>query len=334
MSKADAAAAVLLIGITFYTVFGGADFGAGFWSLAAGGSGQGRRARDLIDSSIGPVWEANHVWLIFVLVILWTAFSTAFASIMSTLFIPLSLAALGIVFRGSGFAFREVARKHWTHGLAEWMFGLSSILTPFFLGTVVGAIAGGRVPVGNAAGDALTSWFNPLSLVIGALFVVAGAYLASVFLISEAHLRGSDELERYFAKRASVIAAVAGLVSVGGIFALEADAHYIFARLTAQALPLVLASLSFGVAVLVLINSGHRRWLRPLAVAAVVAIVWGWGVAQFPYLLPESLTISAGAGTSTTLTMVFLVFGIAVLLVLPAIGLLYALQQKSRLEAE
>ena len=111
MSKADAFAVVLWVGVTLYAVFGGADFGAGFWSLLAGSGERGRRARSLIDWAIGPVWEANHVWLIFILVVLWTAFSAAFAAIFSTLFIPLSLAALGIVLRGSGFAFQRVAQK-------------------------------------------------------------------------------------------------------------------------------------------------------------------------------------------------------------------------------
>jgi cytochrome bd ubiquinol oxidase subunit II len=334
MSKADAAAAILWVGITFYTVFGGADFGAGFWSLIAGGSELGQRARRLIDWAIGPVWEANHVWLIFVLVILWTAFSTAFGSIMSTLFIPISLAALGIVFRGAGFAFHEVARRDWAGRLSEWLFGVSSILTPFFLGTVVGAIAAGRVPVGNAEGDPITSWLNPLSLSIGVLFVATGAYLAAIFLITDARHRGDDELSRYFARRATVAAAATGVVAVVGLIELHAEARYIFDRMTAEALPLVIVSLLSGLAALVLLYRGSTRVLRPLGIVAVVAIVWAWGVAQFPYLLPEDLTISAGAGTSATLTMIFLVFGVAVVLVLPAIGLLFVLQQRSHLESE
>src|SRR5947207_15009219 len=153
-----------------YAVFGGADFGAGFWSLLARGE-RDRRPRDLIDWAIGPVWEANHVWLIFVLVFLWTGFSSAFEAIFSTLFIPLSLAALGIVLRGSGFAFQHTARRPGGRAAAVACFGLASVLTPFSMGTVVGAVAGGRVPVGNATGNDLTSWLNPLSLVIGALFV-------------------------------------------------------------------------------------------------------------------------------------------------------------------
>src|SRR5690348_12679247 len=147
MSSADAVAAMLWTGVTAYAVFGGADFGAGFWSLVAGRGEEGERARELVDWAIGPVWEANHVWLIFVLVVLWTGFSAAFESIFSTLFIPLSLAALGIVLRGSGFAFHKAAHRLRGRAIWERLFGLSSLLTPFFMGTVVGAIAAGKVPV-------------------------------------------------------------------------------------------------------------------------------------------------------------------------------------------
>lgn len=328
MSSADAVAAVLWIGVTAYAVFGGADFGAGFWSLVAGGGERGRRARELVDWAIGPVWEANHVWLIFVLVVLWTGFGTAFASIFSTLFIPLSLAALGIVLRGSGFAFQHTARRLRGRAVAERLFGLSSLLTPFFMGTVVGAVAGGRVPVGNAAGDAVTSWTGPLSLVIGALFVATSAYLAAVFLVSDARRAGAHDLERYFTARALAAAVVAGALAVAGIVALHADARYLYDGLTGDALPLVVVSALCGAGVLLLLRRGTQRGARPFAVGAVVAVVWGWAVAQHPYLLPKVLTIDAGAAPSATLTSLLIVFGVAVVLVLPSIALLFTLAQR------
>jgi len=330
VSRADAVAVILLIGVTMYAVFGGADFGAGLWSLLAGG--RGRRPRDLIDWAIGPVWEANHVWLIFVLVVLWTGFSSAFEAIFSTLFIPLSLAAFGVVLRGAGFAFHHTARRAGGRALAETLFGLASVLTPFFLGTVVGAIAGGRVPVGNATGDAVTSWLNPLSILIGALFVATGAYLAAVFLVSDARRAGAPDLERYFATRALVAAVVAGALAAVDLVFLHRDARYIFDRLTDKGLPLVILSLLCGIAVLVLLHRGVRRGARPLAVGAVAAVIWGWGVAQWPYLLPEKLTITDAAAPSATLTGLLIVFGIAVVIVLPAIGLLYTLAQRNLIE--
>jgi cytochrome bd ubiquinol oxidase subunit II len=328
MSTADAVAGVLWTGVTAYAVFGGADFGAGFWSLVAGGGERGRRARALIDRAIGPVWEANHVWLIFVLVVLWTGFSTAFASIFSTLFIPLSLAALGIVLRGSGFAFHKTARRAAGRQAAERLFGLSSLLTPFFLGTVVGAVAAGKVPVGNAEGDALTSWFNPLSLLIGALFVATSAYLAAVFLVSDARRAGDPDLERYFTTRALGTALATGALALAGIVALHADARFLYDGLTGDGLPLVIASLLCGAGVILVLARGVRRGARPLAVAAVVAVVWGWAVAQHPYLLPKVLTIDDGAAPSATLTSLLIVFGVAVAVVLPSLGLLYTLAQR------
>jgi cytochrome bd ubiquinol oxidase subunit II len=327
VSSADAVAGVLWVGVTAYAVFGGADFGAGFWSLFSG-----RRPRDLIDWAIGPVWEANHVWLIFVLVVLWTGFSEAFGSIFSTLFIPLSLAVLGIVLRGAGFAFHESAQHLRHRVLAQRLFGLSSLLTPFFLGTVIGAIAGGRVPVGNAAGDAVSSWLNPLSLLIGALFVATSAYLAAVFLVSDARRAGVEDLERYFPTRALASAVAAGALAVAGLVALHADARFVYDGLMSDGLPLVILSALCGVAALVLLWRGARRGARALAVGAVAAVVWGWGVAQHPYLLPQTLTIDAGAAPSATLTAVLIVFGAAVVLVVPALGLLFSLAQRSLIE--
>jgi cytochrome d ubiquinol oxidase subunit II len=334
LSTADAVAAVLWVGATLYAVFGGADFGAGFWALLAGGGERGRRPRELIDWAIGPVWEANHVWLIFVLVVLWTAFSTAFGSIMSTLFIPLSLAALGIVLRGSGFAFHKVVETPSARRFYEAAFAISSVLTPFFMGTVVGGIASGRVPIGNAKGDPVTSWLNPVSILIGALFVATGAYLSAVFLVSDARRYGDPELERYFGNRAVAAAVAAGAIAFAGIFVLRADARYIYDGLTSEGLPLVLASAAFGLGALVLLLRGARRGVRPLAVGAVVAVVWGWGVAQYPYLLPKTLKIADGAAASATLTAVLIVFGVAVVVVLPALGLLFTLGQRSVLEEE
>ena len=334
MSEADAVAVVLWIGATLYAVFGGADFGAGFWSLVAGRSEEGERPRSLIDRAIGPVWEANHVWLIFILVVLWTAFSSAFESIMSTLFIPLCLAALGIVLRGAGFAFHGTADRVGARRIAEYLFGASSVITPFFMGTVVGAIAAGEIPVGNAAGDPVSSWLNPVSLLVGVLFVATGAYLAAVFLVSDARRYGDEDLERYFRARALGVAIVTGAIAAVGIVVLRADARFIYDGLVGDALPLVVLSALCGIGAMALLYRHARRGARELAVGAVVAIIWGWGVAQYPYLLPTDLTIAAGAATDATLTMVLIVFVVAVILVIPSLALLYALTQRSVLDSD
>jgi len=333
MSKADVAAAILWIGATFYALFGGADFGGGFWDLVAGGAEKGERPRALIQRSLTPVWEANHVWLIFILVVLWTAFPPAFSAVMTTLYVPLALAAVGIVLRGSGFAFRKSIEGLSGRRAAGATFALSSVLTPFFMGTVVGAVAAGNVPAAGD-GDAFSSWLQPLPLLTGAMFVATGAYLSAVFLVGDARRAGEDDLERYFVRRALAAAVVAGVAAAAGLVELHAEARYVFDRLVDQGLPLVVLSALCGIGLLVALLRGGRRPLRPLAGGAVVAVIWGWGVAQFPYLLPSGLKIGAAAAPGATLDSVLIVFAIAAVVVLPSLGLLYALSQRDMLEGE
>jgi cytochrome bd ubiquinol oxidase subunit II len=331
MSKPDVVAAVLWAGVTLYAVFGGADFGAGVWDLLAGGAERGARPRAFADRSLTPVWEANHVWLIFVLVMAWTAFPDGFAAVTSTLFVPLSLAALGIVLRGAGFAFRKVTRPLAGRRLFGAAFASSSVLVPFFMGTAVGAVATGRVPA-HGAGDRLTSWANPTSAVVGALFVATGAYLAAVFLVADARGAGDAGMASYFRRRALVSAAVAGALAAGGLVALHEQGHFVYHGLVHEGLPLVIASGVCGAGALGLLVADVARGPRPLAVGAVATVVWGWGVAQHPYLLPRSLTIDAAAAPDGTLTALLAVFGAAVVVVAPALVLLYTLHQRSRLE--
>src|SRR5262245_58877388 len=228
MSQADVVAVVLLSAASVYAVLGGADFGAGFWDLVADGAREGASPRMLINRAIGPVWEVNHVWLIFCLVILWTAFGPAFASIMTTLSIPLSLAALGIVLRGSGFAFRHEAERLPQQRLFGAIFAIASVLTPFFFGTAIGGIVSGRVPIGNAAGDLVTSWVNPTSSFIGLLASSVAAYLAAVFLVTDANRLSDPGLERYFRVRAIVAAICAGIIAAVGVVVLRFDAPFMF----------------------------------------------------------------------------------------------------------
>jgi cytochrome d ubiquinol oxidase subunit II len=318
-------AVVLLIGATAYAVFGGADFGGGIWDLLAGGAERGERPRELIDRAITPVWEANHVWLIFCLVVLWTGFPRAFAAICSTLVVPLGLAALGIVLRGSGFAFRHVVEALAHRRAFGAMFAISSLITPFFMGASVGAIAAGRVPA-SGTGDRWHSWTGPLSIMVGALFVVACAYLAAVFLTVDARAHGDERLARYFRNRALAAGAIAGALALAALPVLHSEAHPIYHRLLHQALALVIVSGLAGAAVMALLWL-RRPGARPLAAVAVACVVWGWGVAQYPFLLPRSLTIDAGAAPSGTQTALFAVFGAAILIVAPALALLYRLQR-------
>jgi len=330
----DVAAVILFIGVTAYAIFGGADFGAGFWDLLAGGAERGTRPRAVVAHSIGPVWEANHVWLIFCLVVLWTGFSEAFASIGLTLFVPLSLAALGIVLRGSSFAFRKEVTLTSSRRNFGAAFAISSVIVPYCLGAVAGAIASGRVPSGGKAGDPWDSWINPTSILGGVLAVTVCAYLASVYLVFDARRLVEPDMVEYFRRRAIGMAIVTGVIAVIGIFVLRDDSRYLFDGLTSRALPLVIVSALCGVGSLVLLLRNAPRGARVLAIGAVATVVLGWGVAQWDYILPKTLTVSQAAAPDATLVTILVVFVVAALVILPAIGLLYMLDQKNLLEPD
>src|SRR3954453_21187431 len=236
---------VLLLAIVCYVVLGGADFGTGLWDLTAGGADRGARPRRLIDHAIGPVWEANHTWLIFCLVLLWSGFPTAFSAIMTTLYIPLGIAALGIVLRGSGFAFRKVSMRTAEQRLNGVAFAFSSVITPFCFGAVAGGIASGRGP-STGSGDPVTSWLNPTSVLGGVLAVLTCSYLAALFLTADAQRAGAPDLARWARRRAIGAAVACGLVAVAGLFVLQHDAHRLYSRLVTVGWPLIALSALAG----------------------------------------------------------------------------------------
>jgi cytochrome d ubiquinol oxidase subunit II len=318
-------------GLAFYTVLGGADFGAGFWQLTAGKGRQAQAVREHAHAAMAPVWEANHVWLIFVLTVVWTAYPTAFGSIASTLSIPLFIAAVGIVFRGIAYALREGATGPRELSAIDTVFSISSVLTPFALGTAVGGIASGRVPVGNAAGGQFSSWLNPTSLLVGVLAVATAAYLAAVFLCADATKLGDQGLEEQFRRRALGAGIVAGVIAVAGLGVIAGDADRIFHRLTTGAgLAGLVISLVAGVATLALVWRRQYELSRYGAAVAVAAIIAGWALAQSPLFLP-GLTIEAAAAPRTTLIAVTVaVLGGAVIL-FPSLALLFRLDLTGRL---
>jgi cytochrome bd ubiquinol oxidase subunit II len=331
---ADTVGAILLVGLTLYAILAGADFGGGLWDLVAGGDRRGEAPRELIDESITPVWEANHVWLVFILVIFWTAFPNAFAAVMTDAAPPLWLAAFGIVLRGAGFAFRkEVAELRWRR-LFGAAFAVSSLITPFFMGTVVGAVAAGKISL-TAQQASVGVWTGPTSLLIGALFVAVCAYLAAVYLITEAVHRSNQTLERYFTRRAEIAGAVSGVLSIATLVEVRRSDHLLFHELTGRALVFVIVAGVCGLAVLLLLVSGHRRWLRVLSALGVAAVVGGWGVAQYPRLLPgTSLTLANGSAPQGTLVSVVVIFALAAVLVGPSFIFLFSLQHRRLLKSE
>lgn len=328
-----AVAAVLLLAVVIYALFAGADFGAGFWDLTAGGPQRGEHPRATIENSIGPVWEANHVWLIFIFVVLWTAFPQAYASIWLTLFVPLTIAALGIVLRGASFAFRRsVPPRH--RRIFGAAFAASSVLVPYCLGAIAGGIASGRVPAGGQAGDPVHSWINPTSIHGGLLAVAAVAYLSAVYLVWDSRRFQDDEMAEYFRRRAIAAAAAVAVIGLIGIFVLHADAPFLFHGLTSRALPLVILSALCGAGAIVLLVRNAARGARLLSVIAVTCAIGAWAVAQSPYVLPQSLTFAAAAAPSGTLEALLVAVALAAVLVVPGFALLFVLDQRSLLPEE
>lgn len=330
MTLADVALALMWVGLTAYALLGGADFGGGFWDLVAGGADKGRRQRGLIEHSIGPVWEANHVWLIFAIVVLWTGFPRAFASIASTLYLPLTGAALGVILRGAAFVFRKSVPEVGLKRLFGAAFALSSVITPFFLGTVAGAVASGRVPAGIAKGDALRSWVNPTSMLGGVLAVTVCAYLAAVYLSADARRQDDLDLTSEFRARAIGAGIVAGGMALGGVVVLRSDAPRLFDGLTGRAAPLIAISAVAGVASLTLLWRERFGLVRVTAALAVGAVVWGWGAAQYPYLLEPDLTVDAAAASRPTLVALLVSLSVGALLLIPSLVFLFTQQTAER----
>ncbi|MER7281332.1 cytochrome d ubiquinol oxidase subunit II [Dactylosporangium sp. NPDC000244] len=328
MRAADALLVVLFAAVTAYALFGGADFGAGFWDLFAGGARSGRRRRSLIEHAIGPVWEANHVWLIFAVVLLWTGFPAVFAGVAATMYVPLTGAALGIIGRGAGFAFRKTSDTVGRERLFGALFAFSSLVTPFCFGAVAGGIASGRVPPWTAGrGDLLTSWWNPTSVATGALAVAVCAYLAAVFLCRDAE-RHDPDLVAGMRRRALWAGAGTGVLAVAGLLAVEADAGWLADRLL-RPVPAALVVLSAlaGLASIALLAAGRYVAVRLTAGLAVAAVLWGWAAAQHPYLLPPATTISAtAAAPAVTRATLWAVLGGAAVLT-PSLWWLFRLFQ-------
>ncbi len=329
MTLADTLAAVLWLGVTCYALLGGADFGGGFWDLVAGGARRGAGPRQLIEHSIGPVWEANHVWLIFVLVIMWTCFPPLFGAVSSTLWIPLTLAAFGVIIRGSAFAFRKTVTRTWQRRGFGAAFAASSVITPFFLGAAAGGVASGRVPPGLGTGRPVTSWWNPVSVLTGVMAVVVCAYLAAVYLTADARRAGDGGLVAQFRGRALAAGVAAGTVAAAGLVFLHADAAVLYHGLLHRALPLVIVSAAAGTASLALLYRRCFLTARITAAAAVTAVLWAWAAAQYPNLLTPGLTIGAAAADRPVLIATLTSLAVGAVLLVPSLAWLYLLFQRS-----
>ena len=323
----------VLAGAALYAVLGGADFGAGFWQLFAGRGDHAERVREYAHNSMGPVWEANHVWLVFVLTVFWTSYPKAFGSIASTLGVALFIAVIGITFRGAAYAFRAGARSGRELGRVDTIFSLASILTPFALGAALGGIATNRVPVGNAAGNLFSSWLNSTSIFVGVLAVVSCAYLAAIYLAADAARDNRRALEQDFRLRALGAGIAAGALAIGGIFVVNADRPALFSSLlTGRPLPAVVASFVAGLTTLVLVCDRRYEPARYCGAFAVAAIIAGWALSRWPTILP-GLTLHQAATGHDTLVWVIVCVLVGGVILFPSLGLLFRLALTGRFTA-
>jgi len=323
MTEADAAAALLWLSLTVYAVLAGADFGGGVWDIFASGPRK-QEQRQAVARAMGPVWEANHVWLIFMIVGLFTAFPVTFGVLGLALYFPFSIALFGIVFRGASFAFRAHGRSA-VGPLSPWgvVFGVASVVTPFFLGTAAAAVASGsiRAPHGQLSSGFLDGWTSPLGVVIGLFALSMCAYLAAAYLMVENEHR--PELLADFRRRAIAAAVVSGVLALIALPLAAVDGPKLLQSLTGRGLPLFVLALLNGPLALWAVWRSRPRIARVAVIGQVVLVLWAWAIGQWPYLVPPDLTISATAAPAGTLMGMLTVITIGGLLLLPSLWLLF-----------
>ncbi len=318
-------AGAVVVSLNAYVLLGGADFGGGVWDLLARGPRRDRQ-RELIAHALSPVWEANHVWLILVVVLLFTCFPAAFSRLMIALHLPLTLVLVGIVLRGSAFTFRsyggddEPAQRRWGR-----VFSGASVVTPLLLGVSVGTIAAGRVRLpagGTFAGDYVVPWLSWFTMSTGVFTLLLFAFLAAVYLTVEA---GDPELREDFRRRAIQAGLAVFLAALATLLLAWREAPLVWHGLVLgpRAVPLhLLTALS---ATLALWALWRRRFLlaRAAAAAQVTFILWGWALAQYPYLLPPELSIEAAAAPAITLRLTLYALAAGTVVLLPSLWYLF-----------
>jgi cytochrome bd ubiquinol oxidase subunit II len=331
----DALAGILALSLNAYVLLGGADFGGGVWDMLATGPRRARQ-REVIAHAIGPIWEANHVWLILAIVLAFTCFSPVFARIMTVLHIPISLMLVGIVLRGSAFTFRTYDDEH-DAVQRRWgrIFSSASVLTPLLLGVCIGAVASGRVaaPIhGGFADRFVEPWLTPFALGVGLLTLAVFAFLAAVYLTMETRDR---ELVEDFRRRA-LGAGVAVFLASGVVLLLSLEASPLMSRgLTASswALPLHLATAVSAIAVFATLWSRRYRAARVLVGVQASCIFWGWAVSQYPYLVPPDLTVASAAAPEITLRLTLWALGLGTLVLAPSLVYLFRVFKRGPADA-
>jgi cytochrome d ubiquinol oxidase subunit II len=323
VSNAEVIAGILWLALTAYAVLAGADFGGGVWDLFASGP-RASEQRSAVAEAMGPVWEANHVWLIFMITGLFTAFPVTFGVLALALYIPFTITMTGIVLRGASFAFRAHGAEA-VGPASPWgvIFGIASIGTPFFLGTAAAAVASGSIhaPGGQLASGFLDGWTRPLAVVIGLFALSICAYLAATYLMVENEDRPA--LLADFRRRAIAAALVSGVLALLAVAISFFDGSRLIQTLTGRGLPLFVLALLNGPLALWAVWRSRPRIARVAVIGQVVLVLWAWAVGQWPYLVPPDLAITATAAPPATLTGMLIVVTVGGLFLLPSLWLLF-----------
>ena len=334
----DAVAGALLLAVTAYSTAGGADYGAGIWDLIAGRFPHTREVRELIEHAMGPVWEANNVWLVFAAVLCWTGFPLLFESVFISLYPLFALALVGLILRGAFFAFRKAAATPESHLVASRVFGVSSLLAPFSFAAALGAIASGKVGVGSPVVPVWQACLDPLALAFGVVALTATAFTGASFLVGDArryHTPGEGpDLVDYFRRRVMVAAVALLGVSLITLLLIASESPTLFVGMVyGLGLPFSTAAVVAVLAVLFLMWLPVYRGYRLMTVIGVGSFVFAWALGQVPYLVPGRLTIQQAAGAPQIEVTLLVITVVAFALVIPSLYLLYTLDQRSALEA-
>ncbi len=327
MSVALIALSVLWFGLITYAVLGGADFGAGLLDLFAVGPLAQRQHR-LINHALGPVWEANHVWLIFLLVGLFNIFPSAFAILTTALFLPLGIVLIGIVLRGAAFIFRIYALESTSRIARVWsyIFNVTSVVTPFFLGASAAAVASGRIRVyrGIVQPDLGVSWTTPFALTIGAMAVALCTTLAAIYLAVEARVDKDVTLAETYRWRAIIAGALTAVLGTLGLALAPSEAPLLWQGMLMRAIPVVIATMVIGLAAAVAVFTRHYRLARILVIVEAAFLLGSWGLSQLPYIIPPDVTISNSANDPNVILTVLIATACGMLILLPSLYYLFA----------
>lgn len=326
--------AFMLLALSAYAVLGIADFGGGVWDLLARGP-RANAQKKVISQAMGPVWESNHVWLIFFLIMLLTAFPKGYSNLSIAMFVPFHLVLLGIVLRGAAFVFRSPGTSAATGQEGLWgpVFGVASVITPFLLGMAVGAVSSGgiRIVDDNVIAPPLDSWLSPFALGMGVFTLTIAAYLAAVYLMAET----KGELQQDFRQRALVSGTLTGILSGVMLIMMAYYTPWLWERFThGTGVLLLVAGAMLLIFSFFFVMKEKYVWARVTAAGQVIVLLWGWALAQWPYIMYPDLTLMDAKAPDATIRFVLQIVPVGMIVLVPSLWLLFRVFKTDQMEED